>query len=355
MREQSRRARPRARSARSSPSACATSSGIARRRRSRVAQPSPGARRDVEVLQDGQLLEHRSRSGRCARRPAGTILCTGRPSSSTARRTAPSPAARTSPVIASTSVVLPAPLGPMRNRRSPGGHRPGHAVDGDEPVEARPAGRGPRGTRAGTARPVRRSRPEQPPGPLPALGASSPDARWLARAHDVLPALAVASSCSSSVVNRSVRRRRAGPTSAGSSDDDRRRSRSARATPGRRAGTRRRPRTATPAGTSRPTGTARTGRYAPRPPRPRRATGPSRVARPPTATPMTNSIDGTMPISAGEMMPDAGTNSAPAEPRHAGGDHVRDELDRAPGRSRGNGPVPRRRGPPPAARRSGCG
>ena len=29
---------------------------------------------------------------------------------------------------------------------------------------------------------------------------------------------------------------------------------------------------------------------------------------------MTNSIDGTMPIIAGEMMPTAGTNSAPASP-----------------------------------------
>ena len=34
-----------------------------------------------------------------------------------------------------------------------------------------------------------------------------------------------------------------------------------------------------------------------------------------------------MPISAGEMMPTAGTNSAPASPAMPGRDHVRDELD----------------------------
>jgi hypothetical protein len=44
------------------------------------------------------------------------------------------------------------------------------------------------------------------------------------------------------------------------------------------------------------------------------STAPTRLARPPTAAPMTNSIDGTMPIIAGEMMPTAGTNSAPASP-----------------------------------------
>ena len=42
---------------------------------------------------------------------------------------------------------------------------------------------------------------------------------------------------------------------------------------------------------------------------------------------MTISIDGTMPSSAGEMIPTTGTNSAPARPGHARREHVGDELD----------------------------
>ena len=42
--------------------------------------------------------------------------------------------------------------------------------------------------------------------------------------------------------------------------------------------------------------------------------GPSSVARPPTATQITISMDGTTSIEAGEMMPTCGTNSAPANP-----------------------------------------
>ena len=38
------------------------------------------------------------------------------------------------------------------------------------------------------------------------------------------------------------------------------------------------------------------------------------AVRPPSATQMTISIDGTIPSSAGEMIPTTGTNSAPARP-----------------------------------------
>ena len=43
-------------------------------------------------------------------------------------------------------------------------------------------------------------------------------------------------------------------------------------------------------------------------------TGPSRVARPPIATPIRKAIDGAMPMADGEMIPTIGTNSAPAMP-----------------------------------------
>ena len=42
--------------------------------------------------------------------------------------------------------------------------------------------------------------------------------------------------------------------------------------------------------------------------------GPKRLVRPPAATAMTKTMEGTTPISVGEMMPTIGTNSAPAMP-----------------------------------------
>jgi hypothetical protein len=51
--------------------------------------------------------------------PRRAIRCTFWPISSRPPNVA-EPVARTSPEMASISVVLPAPLGPMRNRRSPG-------------------------------------------------------------------------------------------------------------------------------------------------------------------------------------------------------------------------------------------
>ena len=50
--------------------------------------------------------------------PARATLCDGLPTSSTPPNRM-DPVAGASPVMASTIVVLPAPLGPMRNRRSP--------------------------------------------------------------------------------------------------------------------------------------------------------------------------------------------------------------------------------------------
>ncbi|SLH62323.1 Uncharacterised protein [Mycobacteroides abscessus subsp. abscessus] len=44
------------------------------------------------------------------------------------------------------------------------------------------------------------------------------------------------------------------------------------------------------------------------------STGPSSVVRPPIATPIRKAIEGTTPMSAGEMMPTIGVNSAPAIP-----------------------------------------
>ena len=41
------------------------------------------------------------------------------------------------------------------------------------------------------------------------------------------------------------------------------------------------------------------------------STGPSRVARPPIATPTRKPMEGTTPTSAGEMIPTIGTNRAP--------------------------------------------
>ena len=43
-------------------------------------------------------------------------------------------------------------------------------------------------------------------------------------------------------------------------------------------------------------------------------TAPRSAPRPPTATQMAISMDGTMPIMVGEMIPTCGVNSAPATP-----------------------------------------
>ena len=80
--------------------------------------PAVHAAGDVEVLQHAELARRRSRSGRSGRRRRGR---SGATSARAGRgcRSGASPVPRTRPVSASTSVVLPAPFGPIRKCSSP--------------------------------------------------------------------------------------------------------------------------------------------------------------------------------------------------------------------------------------------
>ena len=123
----------------------------------------------------------RPTSGRSGRRPAARSRArAGRPAPG--RRSATVPAVGlVRPVITSTSVVLPAPLGPMRNRSSPWligeiqvGDGP-EAVEDGRPGRARPPARRSSGCLRLRARPRRRTRPPRALGRRPAMRSATVD------------------------------------------------------------------------------------------------------------------------------------------------------------------------------------
>ncbi len=99
-------------------SVAATSSGTPDRRRSSVSAPR---RRPAAMSRFCSTVSSSNTVAVWNVRPTPSraIRCTFWPTSSCPPNRA-DPVAFTSPVTASISVVLPAPFGPMRNRRSPG-------------------------------------------------------------------------------------------------------------------------------------------------------------------------------------------------------------------------------------------